>query len=72
MLQILNNNTLGALSTTSYRYGSGRVHFSSFTCSGTEEGLLTCQHSAPQSYCHSHYYDAGVICRGMWISILKV
>ena len=47
-----------------YRYGKGPVHYSYFNCIGNEIKLLACPHSFPESYCHSHYYDAGVICRG--------
>lgn len=61
----VNNNYIGAVSTSLYRYGAGSVHFSSFGCIGDETNILSCSHSLPQSYCSSHSNDVGVICRGI-------
>ena len=48
--------------------GSGPILMGFLTCSGAESNLTECsQHySYTHYYCTSHYYDAGVICQGMW------
>ena len=48
--------------------GSGPILMGFLTCTGAESNLTECsQHySYTHYYCTSHYYDAGVICQGMW------
>ena len=71
--RLLGFNTFGAIPR---RYsqlgrGTGPVVLNSVSCYGNESNILDCHHSTIYSYCSTHYYDSGVECVGMPISLLS-
>jgi hypothetical protein len=55
----LNNEYSGAIAQSVY--GTGSVHYSYFSCTGSESSLTNCWSSTGSS-CDYHYYRAGVYC----------